>query len=130
MAGDDHSAELGTGMEPPLLAGESFGWPSKRHDVFVLSNVLGLAYIRLQDAVIDGERWASRHSCRPLLSTVLYRRWLQVYIDLFGGDGQFWGYFDRFLDEWLSAAADSELPRDFRAYTAEDYLRLAHRARR
>ena len=73
----------------------------------MLSNVVGLAYVRLQDALADGETLPIQPALAPLLSTLLYQRWMQEYIDLFGGDQRFWARFDQYLAEWLEATAAS-----------------------
>jgi len=113
----------------PFWLGESFGLPSEVTRRLVLSNVVGLAYVRLQDARTDGEMLPFQPTSAPLLSTLLYQRWMHEYIDLFGGDRRFWTRFDQYLAEWLEAAAFSnETPEhSFRDYGPDDYLRLAHR---
>jgi len=113
----------------PFWLGESFGLPSEVTRHLVLSNVMGLAYIRLQDVLVDGETLPIQPALAPLLSTLLYQRWLQEYIDLFGGDQRFWAHFNHYLAEWLEATTVSnEMPaHGFRDYGPDDFLRLAHR---
>ena len=113
----------------PFWLGESFRLPSEVTRRLVLSNVVGLAYIRLQDALADGETLPFQPTLAPLLSTLLYQRWMQEYIDLFGGDQRFWARFDQYLAEWLEAtAASNDMPEhSFRDYGPDDFLRLAHR---
>jgi hypothetical protein len=113
----------------PFWLGAAFRLPSETTRRLVLSNVLGLAYIRLQDALIDRETLEIQPALAPLLSTLLYQRWIQAYIDLFGGDQRFWASLTRYLSEWLEATASSnEMPgHAFHDYGADDFLRLAHR---
>jgi hypothetical protein len=113
----------------PFWLGESFGLPSEVMRRLVLSNVVGLAYVRLQDARSDGEILPFQATLTPLLSTLLYQRWMQEYIDLFGGDQRFWARFDQYLAEWLAATAlSNEMPEhSFRDYGPDDFLQLAHR---
>ena len=76
-----------------------------------------------------GKHFRFQPALAPLLSTLLYQRWMQEYIDLFGGDQRFWARFDQYLAEWLEATASSnEMPEhSFRDYGPDDFLRLAHR---
>ena len=113
----------------PFWLGESFRLPSEVTRRMVLSNVVGLAYIRLQDALADGETLPIQPSLAPLLSTLFYQCWMQEYIDLFGGDQRFWACFNQYLAEWLEATATSnDMPGpSFRGYGQDDFLRLAHR---
>jgi hypothetical protein len=113
----------------PFWLGESFRLPSEATRRLVLSNVVGLAYIRLQDALADGETLGIQPALAPLLSTLLYQRWIQEYIDLFSGAPRFWARFAQYLSEWLEAAAASnEMPEHaFQDYGPDDFLRLAHR---
>ncbi|MCU0501933.1 MAG: hypothetical protein MUC51_09235 [Anaerolineae bacterium] len=113
----------------PFWLGESLGLPSKVTRRLVLSNVVGLAYVRLQDAWADGEILPFRPTVAPLLATLLYRRWMQEYIDLFGSEQKFWAPFDQYLTEWLAATASSnDMPEhSFRDYGPDDFLRLAQR---
>ncbi len=113
----------------PFWLGESFCLPSEVTRHLVLSNVVGLAYIRLQDVLADGETLPFQPTLAPLLSTLLYQRWMQEYIDLFGGNQRFWARFNQYLAEWLEAtAASNEMPEHgFRDYGPDDFLRLAHR---
>jgi hypothetical protein len=113
----------------PFWLGESFRLPSEMTRRLVLSNVVGLAYVRLQDALADGEILPFQPVLAPLLSTLLYRRWMQEYIGLFGGEQWFWARFDQYLAEWLEATAFSnDMPeQSLRDYGPDDFLRLAHR---
>ena len=95
----------------PFWLGESFHLPGPATRGLVLSNVLGLAYIRLQDALADGETLGIEPELAPALSTLVYQRWMQEYRRLFAGEPGFWTNFDRYLAEWLAAStASAEKP--------------------
>jgi hypothetical protein len=113
----------------PFWLGETFHLPSEVTRRLVLSNVVGLAYIRLQDALADGEILLIQPALAPLLSTPLYQRWMQQYISLFGGEQRFWVCFDQYQTQWLEASAAShEMPEHgFRHYGPDNFLQLAHR---
>jgi hypothetical protein len=113
----------------PFWLGESFRLPSEMTRRLVLSNVVGLAYIRLQDALADGEILPFQPTLAPLLSMLLYQRWMQEYIEMLGGEQRFWARFNQYLAEWLEATASStEMPEHgFRDYGPDDFLGLAHR---
>jgi hypothetical protein len=112
----------------PYWLGKTFKLSNETTRHLVLSNVFGLAYIRRQDVFIDGD--ASPHAGpAPLLSTILYHRWLQEYIGLLGGNSQFWSCFDRYLIQWAKATLEGNTApvHGFGTYTEEEFLRLAHR---
>jgi hypothetical protein len=113
----------------PFWLSESLRLPSVATRCLVLSNVLGLAYIRLQDASTDSETLTVQPGLGPLLSTLFYQRWMQEYINLFGDDQRFWACFDQYMTEWLEATvASNEMPEHgFQDYDSDDFLRLAHR---
>jgi hypothetical protein len=113
----------------PFWQGESFHLPDEITHRLVLSNVIGLAYIRLQDVLADGEALPIQPALAPLLSTLLYQRWMQEYIAQFGGDQRFWARFNQYLAEWLEATTTSnKMPeRGFQDYEPVDFLQLAHR---
>lgn len=113
----------------PRWLGETFGLQPDLSHALVLSNVFGLAYIRLQDDLVDGE--VDQASWKPtiLLASALYHQALLHYIRLFEGKSPFWGYLEQFMAQWLRATLSSNEPpaTDFRSYAEEDFLRLAER---
>lgn len=113
----------------PYWVGEHFGLPSDITRQLVLANVLGLAYIRLQDALADGEVAEISPPLAPPLATALHQRWVGVLRGALGGEPRFWICFERYLTEWVWATADAHPPsaREFRAFRAADFLHLAHR---
>jgi hypothetical protein len=113
----------------PFWLGESLRLPAASTRRLVLSNVVGLAYIRLQDALADGEFPGVEPAAAMLLSTLFYQRWMQELRSLFGGDHRFWSCFDSYLAEWVAATvASTEMPAHrFQESGADDFRRLAHR---
>jgi hypothetical protein len=95
----------------------------------VLSNVYGLAYIRLQDDLADGEVAESDLTTALLLSTVLYQRWMLLYVRLFASGSRFWGFLDRYMSQWVRATLRSSKPAQvaFRAYSEADLHALGQR---
>lgn len=94
-----------------------------------LGNLFGLAYVRLHDDLND-ERFVHEERVEALaLATLLYQRWLAVYIRLFGDDAQFWSCFERYLDQWLRASLESSqtLSIPFDRYDETHFLALGHR---
>lgn len=94
----------------PRWLGNAFGLESDQAQALVLSNVLGLAYVRLQDDLVDGEVAGVSHRSAPLLATALYAHWLQHYVRLFDSASPFWTYFDEFMIQWVRATSDTDEP--------------------
>jgi hypothetical protein len=94
-----------------------------------LANVLGLAYIKLQDDLSDGEVGQDDRQAAALLSAVLHRKWLLVYTGLFPGGSPFWGYFERYMTQWVRAtwASRQEHVKPWAAWGEEELLVLGHR---
>ncbi len=113
----------------PYWLAESMQLSPETMRKLMLSNVIGLAYIRLQDALADGEPAAQiEPALGPLLATLLYGRWMQAYRGLCDSP-RFWELFDSYMAEWLVATAgeDALAGPAFQAYEEADFLRLAHR---
>lgn len=113
----------------PRWLSNAFGLQPDVSRALVLSNVYGLAYVRLQDDLADGE--VSRASWVPTLclANTLYHQAMLHYIWLFERQSPFWGYLEQFMAQWLRATLSSNKPptTDFRSYAEEDFLRLAER---
>ena len=112
----------------PFWLGETLGLPREATRRLVLSNVIGLAFVRLQDALADGETPQIGPALAPPLSTLIYQRWMQEYRGLCDTP-RFWMYFDGYLAEWLAAtiAGDESPVHAFQEFGEEDFLHLAHR---
>ena len=68
-----------------------------------LANVYGLAYVKLQDDLIDDEVGEGDRQAALLLSAVLQRKWLLAYTGLFPGGSRFWDFFERYVAQWVAA---------------------------
>jgi hypothetical protein len=95
----------------------------------VLCNVFGLAYIRLEDDLADGELAEPTRVPALLLAHQFYREATLNYLELFDGRSPFWGYFKLWLDEWVLGTLHSNEPKRIRfsAFAEQDYLQLAGR---
>ncbi len=113
----------------PGWLGEALDLPAVPTADLTLANVYGLAYVRLQDDLADGEMAEEDRPVALLLSTVLYQKWLQVYARLFSEDSPFWSFFERYMDQWVAATLDSHrLPTvAFQGYHDGDLRRLGDR---
>ena len=89
----------------PWWLGHAFGLPYEMSRAIVLSNVLGLASLRLQDDLVDGEVAAGEQTSAEALAAVLYRQAVDGYRGLFGDSALFWGRLDAFMDDWRSATS-------------------------
>jgi hypothetical protein len=94
----------------------------------VLGNVFGLAYVRLQDNLFDGEQVGGMEEATALTSG-LYQHWIGQYRLLFASSSPFWEYLDRFSGQWLRASLEKGGPSgdELRSGLAEPVLRLAER---
>jgi hypothetical protein len=113
------------------------GWLGSTHGLdtstiadLTLANVFGLAYIKLQDDLLDGEVGGDdRQAALLLLSSVLHRKWLLVYSGFFPGDSQFWSYFEQYMTQWVRAtwASRQECSKPWAAWGEEDLRILSQR---
>jgi hypothetical protein len=92
-----------------------------------LANVFGLAYIKLQDDLIDGEIAGDDQQAALLLSTALHRKWLLAYTPFFPGNSPFWGYFERYMTQWVGAELRSPPVMAFHDYDEADLRGLGER---
>jgi len=112
------------------------GWLGRAHGLdtsiiadLTLANVFGLAYIKLQDDLLDDEVGGDDRQAALLLSSVLHRKWLLVYSRLFPGDSLFWRYFEQYMAQWVRAtwASRQEHAKPWAAWGEEDLLILGQR---
>lgn len=95
----------------PTWLGDAFGLePEVAHEI-CLSNVLGLASIRLGDDLVDGEL-PNTLSGLPTaaVSELLYQDALAVYVRLFAPNSKFWAQLELRMSEWRSATTHSQPP--------------------
>lgn len=113
----------------PIWLGEALGVPASASWDLTLANVLGLTYVRLQDALSDGDISPPGRPPALALAPRLFEHWKAVYAGLLADDPQFWLCFERSLAQWTRALTDSDrLPvKPFAAYDAADFLALGHR---
>lgn len=116
--------------------GDAFGLPPEVVRRLVLCNLLGLAYVRLQDDLADGEVPPDGVLTAVCLATVLYEQALLGYFALFpsqsSGDASrspFRSYLEQHLGDWTRATLSSHAPPQvrFADYGADDFRRLAQK---
>jgi hypothetical protein len=113
----------------PGWLGEVLGLDESAVADLTLANVFGLAYVKLQDDLMDGETDADDRSVAVLLSSVLYRKWLLIYAGRFAAGSPFWGYFERYMAQWVAATQVSHgsPAKSFHDYEDADWRSLGHR---
>ena len=111
----------------PGWLGDTLGLSAAAAAALTLANVYGLAYIKLLDDLIDNETTAGDQRTALLLSTVLHRRWLLAYTTLFSGTSPFWGYFERYMTQWVSAELQSPPAGNLRDSAETDLRGLGER---
>jgi hypothetical protein len=87
----------------PWWLGHAFGLDLEIANELVLSNVLGLASIRLQDDLVDGDVRADDIDGAKALSSALYRQAVAPYRSRFPASSPFWGHLDSSMSVWRSA---------------------------
>lgn len=113
----------------PRWLGDAFGLQPDVSRALVLANVYGLAYIRLQDDLVDGEIEQTSWKPAILLAGALYHQAIRQYISLFEWSSSFWDYFELFMAQWTRATLSSNEPpiADFRSCEEANLVRLAER---
>lgn len=93
---------LGEGLDlSPVMTGE-----------LIMGNVYGLAFVRIQDDLSDGESDDERETT-ILLGRELYNRWIERYHPMFDRQSVFWEYLDRFNGQWLRSTLEIGGPNGF-----------------
>jgi hypothetical protein len=112
----------------PCWLGEAFGLTAEVTGELVLGNVYGLAYVRLQDNLFDGEA-DSKWEEATALAAALYQHWITQYRQLFTRSSPFWEALDRYTGQWLRASLEKGGPggAELRSGMDEPVLRLAER---
>jgi hypothetical protein len=87
----------------PWWLGRAFGLDAVTAIDLVLSNVLGLASIRLQDDLADGEVEPADVAASRVLSAALYRSALEPYRSRFPGASPFWRHLAGTMSTWEGA---------------------------
>ncbi|MBA2275568.1 MAG: hypothetical protein H0W00_02565, partial [Chloroflexi bacterium] len=91
----------------PWWLGDELGLPADVSREIVLSNVLGLASIRLEDDLIDGDIAADEIASAKALSIALYREAVELYRSHFDDASLFWSRLDSYMTEWRSATSNA-----------------------
>ena len=89
----------------PTWLGAAFGLQPLVSSELVLSNVLGLASIRLQDDLADDEIDPADVQAARALSAALYDAALGVYRHRFSSSSPLWRRLEKWMREWRSADA-------------------------
>ena len=112
----------------PWWLGLAFGLDEDEATELVVGTVLGLASVRLQDDLADGDVPASERAAAIDLSATLYELALAPYRSRFPASSPFWDHLATTMAAWR-AATDGATPRDDRARNEldESHARLAAR---
>lgn len=87
----------------PWWLGEAFGLEPTITRQFVLSNVLGLAAIRLKDDLADEDVEQPTQSSARFLSTALLSAALEIYQPYFSPHSLFWARTRAYMRDWQAA---------------------------
>ena len=90
----------------PWWVGRALGLDPLIAREIVLSNVLGLGSIRLQDDLVDGEVAEEDVAATETLAAALYEAALLPYRARFGAVSPFWRHLDACMDAWQRATRD------------------------
>lgn len=91
----------------PWWLGNAFWLDAATSREFVLGNLLGLASVRLQDDLADGETSDADPADVARLAAALYEAALVPYASRFGPESLFWEHLDRCMGTWRAAATDT-----------------------
>jgi len=91
----------------PRWLGQAYGLEARLSEEICLSNVLGLASIRLRDDLADGELPAATEAPAAVrMSDRLYEDALAVYRHTFEPGSVFWTHLQERMREWRAATVD------------------------
>jgi hypothetical protein len=89
----------------PWWLGHAFGLDPVVAAEIVLSNVLGLVSIRLQDDLLDGDIAAADVRGATRVGATLFDEAVDVYRHRFDATSPFWPFLERTMAEWRRASA-------------------------
>lgn len=92
----------------PWWLGEAFGLDRATSREIVLSNLLGLASIRLRDDLADGDVAAGERTAAEQLADALYIAALAPYRARFDAVSPFWDGLDARMTEWRAAISAND----------------------
>ncbi len=112
----------------PRWMGEALGARPAAWQRLMLSNLYGLAYVKLKDDLADGEADALDGTLHALC-VMFYALWNDEYRAQFGADPTFWEYYRRCLAQWSGVTLEGDRDGVVQPgpLSAEGRLRLAHR---
>ena len=84
----------------PWWLGEALGLDEATRRAAVASNVLGLAFVRLEDDLVDGDLPPDAAVAAPELSRALFEAALRPYRAWFDNGSPFWQHLDATMDTW------------------------------
>jgi hypothetical protein len=90
----------------PLWLGNALGLDRAVSTEIAVSNVLGLASLRLGDDLVDGDVDGGDVSGAPALIATLFQASIDAYRSRFPPGSRFWKQLDRWMAEWKAATED------------------------
>lgn len=94
----------------PLWLGNAFGLNRVVATEIAVSNVLGLASLRLRDDLVDGDLDSADIALAPAMSATLFEASVDAYRARFPPSSRFWRQLDRWMAEWKAATEDNGRP--------------------
>jgi len=96
----------------PRWLGDALGLPEEAQRNLMQSNIFGLAYVRVQDDLTDGDAEEQSTAVLPALAAALYLLWMDEYRSSFGSQADFWDRFDAYMGQWIAATLASSTGTD------------------
>ena len=94
----------------PLWLGNAFGLDREIATEIAVSNVIGLASLRLRDDLIDGDLDPADVAAAPAMSAALFEASIDAYRPWFPPASRFWKQLDLRMAEWQAATEDNGQP--------------------
>jgi len=94
----------------PLWLGNALGLDRGVSTEIAVSNVLGLASLRLRDDLVDGAVDGDDLAAAPALIATLFEASIGAYRSRFPPASRFWKQLDRWMIEWKTATEDNGQP--------------------
>lgn len=92
----------------PRWLGDSLGLDRAVSTELVLSNILGLGSLRLQDDLLDDEIGQGDRADATALSAVLYAAAVDIYRCQLSARSRFWAELELRMAEWRAASSEAE----------------------
>jgi hypothetical protein len=91
----------------PLWLGNAFGLDRRASIEIAVSNVLGLASLRLGDDLVDGALDTNEVALAPAMIATLFEASINPYRSRFPPASRFWQQLDRWMTEWKAATEEN-----------------------